>query len=431
MGYVVSVHCPGPGDDADVTVVQHVKLFRNWPQLRFEGRIHEQIIPSIRALGGDIGWTDLFVVHSGYDHGPEAQQRKLERDLRLLHVELDEDPDHPFTLFNLAMTYTDAGRYDEALGYARRCIARSPEGASHLRKAYAYLVCCHDKLGQAEEAWQACREGLAKFPLDDELRFRQGVLLHQRGRLTEAVQAYLDLLERREGPHFGSVVAGIAGHLARHNLALVHRDLGDLSREEEQWRRVVEEKPGYRPGWRALGEVLVRRGKVAEARTVAERLLADGRLHGDGRVLLAALATARGEHETARRELERAVTECPAELEPLEALCRLLFDHGPPAEAERALRELARRCPENASAHHNLGTVCLRLHRPQAAVAAYQEALARRPDAAETHLHLGYALRECGRAEEALIAWEAALRLDPASRAAREELERARPSRSP
>jgi glycosyltransferase involved in cell wall biosynthesis len=110
LGYVVSVHCPGASDEADVTVVQHVKLFRNFPQLRFEGRIHEQIIPAIRALGGDIGWTDLFVVHSGYDHSPEAQRRKLERDLRLLHLELDERPDHPFTLFNLAMTYTDAGR---------------------------------------------------------------------------------------------------------------------------------------------------------------------------------------------------------------------------------------------------------------------------------------------------------------------------------
>jgi glycosyltransferase involved in cell wall biosynthesis/Flp pilus assembly protein TadD len=426
MGYVVSVHCPGPGDDADVTVVQHVKLFRNWPQLRFEGRIHEQIIPSIRALGGDIGWTDLFVVHSGYDHGPEAQKRKLERDLRLLQLELDERPDHPFTLFNLAMTYTDAGRYDDGLRHARRCIARSPEGASHLRKAYAYLVCCHEKLGQDEDAWRACEEGLRKFPLDDELRFRRGILLHAGGRLEEAAQAYLDLLEKREEPHFSSVVAGIAGHLARHNLALVYRDLGDPAREEEQWRRVVEEKPHYRPGWRGLGDALVRAGKVGDARAVAERLLADGKLRGEGRVLLSALAGARGDPDAARQELEQAVAECPQDPEPLQALCQLLFGRGEPAEAERALRELTRRCPDNASAHHNLGTVCLRLRRPGAAVEAYRQALLHRPDAAETHLNLGYALKECGRLEEAIAAWEATLRLDPGNRAACEELERAR-----
>jgi GT2 family glycosyltransferase/tetratricopeptide (TPR) repeat protein len=426
LGYVVSVHCPGPGDEADVTVVQHVKLFRNFPQLRFEGRIHEQIIPAIRALGGDIGWTDLFVVHSGYDHGPEAQKRKLERDLRLLHLEVEERPEHPFTLFNLAMTYTDCGRYEDGLRYARQCLARSPEGSSHLRKAYAYLVSCHDKLGQSAEAWQACEEGLRKFPLDDELRFRKGVLLHGRGRLQEAVQTYLDLLQTREEPHFSSVVAGIAGHLARHNLALVYRDLGDLAGEEEQWRLAVEEQPRYRPAWRGLGDVLVRRRQDAAARVVAERLLADGRLRGEGRVLLGALAAARGDHEAARRELERGVAECPDDPEPRQALCQLLFEQGQPAEAERALRELVRRCPDNASAHHNLGTVCLRLRRPEAAVEAYRQALVHRPDWAETHLHLGYALRECGRLEEAVAAWEAAVRLEPGNRAASAELEQAR-----
>jgi hypothetical protein len=68
----MQVHCPGPGDpeQSDVTVVDHVKLLCNLPARRFEGRIHEQIIPSIRRAGGDIAWTDLFVVHSGSDHSP-------------------------------------------------------------------------------------------------------------------------------------------------------------------------------------------------------------------------------------------------------------------------------------------------------------------------------------------------------------------------
>ncbi len=426
MGYVVSVHCPGPRDEADVTVVQHVKLFRNAPQLRFEGRIHEQIIPAIRALGGDIAWTDLFVTHSGYDHSPEAQKRKLERDLRLLHLELDERPDHPFTLFNLAMTYTDAGRYEEGAGYARRCLARSPDAASHLRKAYAYLVHCHERLGQQGAAWQACLDGLQKFPLDDELRFRKGVLLHARGQLREAAQAYLDLLREREEPHFSSVVEGIAGHLARHNLALVYRDLGDAAREEEQWRLVVGERPHYRPGWRGLGDVLVRRGREAEARAVAEHLLTDDRLRGEGRLLLSTIVAARGDYVAARGELERAVAEGPGDVDAWEALCRLLFEHGEPADAERALRELTRQCPGNAAAWSNLGTVCLRLHRPDAAVAAYRESLRYRPDAAGTHLHLGYALKEVGRLEEGAAAWEAALRLDPGNALARDELRRVR-----
>jgi tetratricopeptide (TPR) repeat protein len=423
LGYVVSVRCPGPGPegDSDVTVVQHVKLFRNLPQLRFDGRIHEQVLPAIRALGGEVAWTDLFVVHSGYDHSPEGQKRKLERDLRLLHLELQERPNHPFTLFNLAMTCTDAGRYEDGVRYARGSIAGSAEG-SHLRKAYAYLVCCHDKLGQKDAAWQACLEGLGKFPLDDELRFRRGALLQGRGQLKEAAQAYLELLGTREEAHFGSVVDGIAGHLARHNLALVYRDLGDLAGEEQQWRLAVGEKPHYRPGWRGLGDVLVRRGDLDGALAVAEQLMGNGHLRGEGRLIRSAVSSARGDHRAAREELEQALAERPGDTDLLEALCRLLFERGDPAEAERALRELARRCPDNASAQHNLGLVCLRLRRPEEATQAFQEALRLRPDAAHTHLHLGQALKEAGRLAEACAAWEAALRLEPDNQAARAEL---------
>ena len=109
VAYVMQVHCPGGADDGDndsnVTVVDHVKLFRNLPELRFDGRMHEQILGAISRLNGDVAWTGLYVVHSGSDQSPAAQAKKLERDLRLLFLELAERPEHPFTLFNLGMTY--------------------------------------------------------------------------------------------------------------------------------------------------------------------------------------------------------------------------------------------------------------------------------------------------------------------------------------
>jgi GT2 family glycosyltransferase/tetratricopeptide (TPR) repeat protein/2-polyprenyl-3-methyl-5-hydroxy-6-metoxy-1,4-benzoquinol methylase len=428
LGYVVQVHCPGPEEDghADITAVDHVKLFRNLPELRFDGRIHEQIIPAIRRLGGEIAWTDLFVVHSGYDHSPEGQRTKLERDLRLLHLELRERPEHPFTLFNLGMTCTDAHSYQEALDYLRRCIKQSGEGESHVRKAYAYLVCCHEGLGQSEFAWEACQEGLHQFPLDAELRFRKATLLHKRGRLEEAVRAYLDLFQTSDERHFSSVVAGITSFLARHNLALVYRDLGDLAREEQQWRLVVQEKPKYRSGWHGLGEVLLHARKYDEAQSIAEQLIQDRVLRSEGLTLKAQVGACRGDWDGAKRQLEAAVKECPEDLEPLQALCRLLFEHGEPAAAERALQELIRRAPTDAAAYHNLGTVYRRMGRNGEAVHSYRQSLKHRPDAPATYLELGQALNDSGRSEEAVASWQEVLRLSPGNRAAKEALAQAR-----
>jgi tetratricopeptide (TPR) repeat protein len=409
LGYVMQVHCPGPGEEgeADVTVVDHVKLFRNRPDLRFDRRIHEQIIPAIRRAGGEIAWSDVFVVHSGSDRTPEGKERKLRRDFRPLHQELREEPDHPFTLFNLGMTHADAGQYEAAVDCLRRSIARSGDGESHLRKAYALLVGALGQLRRWEAAWDACQEGLRKFPQDAELRFRKGVLLHERGRLPEAVRTYLDLLRHQEGRHFTSVVHGITGHLARHNLAVVYADLGQFAEAERQLRQIVEEMPRYRAGWRGLGDILLRQGKLAEAQTLAEQLLSENRLlRSEGLVLRGHLAAAHGDPDEARRELEQATQEFPDDADSWEALCRFLCDHAGPAEVAPALRELTRCAPKNAAAFHNLGVTYSRLGRHSEAVAAYQTSLHLRPAAAETQLHLGVALREVGRLEEAAAAWK-------------------------
>jgi len=81
LAFVVQVHCPGGGDSGDpafdVTAVDHVKLFRNRPDIRFDGRIHEQLLPAIRRVDGQVAWSDVYVVHSGSDQSPDAQRKKL------------------------------------------------------------------------------------------------------------------------------------------------------------------------------------------------------------------------------------------------------------------------------------------------------------------------------------------------------------------
>jgi GT2 family glycosyltransferase/tetratricopeptide (TPR) repeat protein/SAM-dependent methyltransferase len=422
LGFVVQVHCPGEDGDLDVTAVDHVKLIRNRPELRFEGRIHEQILPAIRREGGEVAWTDLYVVHSGSDRSEEAQERKRARDLRLLELELAERPEHPFTLFNLGMTHADGGDHGPAAAFLERSIGRSGEGDSHLRKAYALLAYARMQLKQTEAAHAACRAGLASFPEDAELRFREGVVLHELGRYEEAERAYLDVLSVHEPRHFTSVDRGLKGFKANQNLAVVYADMGDLARAERQWRQVVREVPSYRAGWRGLGEVLLRRGKLDEAGAVAEELCRAGTVPEEGRLLRGRVAAARGDLASARRELEAAAGERPEDPEPLRALGQLLFEHGRPEEAEGALRELTRRDPADAAAHHNLGTLYLRAHRFREATAAYRESLRLRPGSAVTWLQLGYALKEGGRLHEAVTAWEETLRLSPDDPSAREEL---------
>lgn len=416
LGYVMQVHCPGPDGDSPegVTVVDHVKLVRNRPDLVFEFRIHEQILPAIRRAGGDVLFTDIYVVHSGSDHSPEGRQRKLERDFRLLHLEQQERPDHPFLLFNLGMTYADAQIYDKAIDALRRCLDRSESGESHVRKAYALLIGALASVGKHDEAWAACTAGLKLFPSDKELRFRSAMLHHHFGRHAEAERDYLSVLEPESDRHFTSVDTGIGGIKARHNLALVYEDAGLFEQAEFQWRKIVSEDPSYGLGWRGLGRVLLQSREPEHVEAEYRRMIESGAAsRREGLMLRAQLKARQGAIAAARQDLETVTQEMPGSLDPLRLRCELLFKYGSAADAERSLQELVTRDPTDGAAHHNLGLVYVRQNQYATGVRCFQESLRLRPESAMTALELGRTFLAMRDGEQATVALTNTIRLDP------------------
>jgi GT2 family glycosyltransferase/spore maturation protein CgeB/tetratricopeptide (TPR) repeat protein/protein-L-isoaspartate O-methyltransferase len=420
LGYTMKVRCPcnsEVGGD-DFTLVDQVKLFRNMPYLRFEGRIHEQVLASINRAGGEYVMTDLFLTHSGSDHSPATLAHKLERDLRILHKELKEQPLHPFTLFNLGMTYHDAQDYARAEDYLRRSLGHAGRHESQVRKTYAYLVDCCRKLDRIDEAWQVCQSALKLFAEDVELRFLAAGLLHDQKKFAEAAQVYLKLIGQDGEQHLSSRNLGLTGFVARQNLAAVYLDMSDLAAAEEQLRRVIGERPAYRPALESLGEAFIRQGKHVEARALAERLSADGILRPLGLLLQGREAQARGDLPMAHAAFVRGVVENPQDPEMHENLCRFLFEKGQSNEAEMAIRTLLQLQPANASALANLGLVLQRMHRHQEAALAFQESLRYRANHVSTLRQLAYALQDCGRREEAIVAWRELSKFAPVDREA-------------
>jgi tetratricopeptide (TPR) repeat protein len=398
LGYVMQVHCPGPVGNAapDLTVVDHVKMFRNLSAIRFEGRIHEQVLPAIRRSNGEVTWTDIFVVHSGSDQSPEGRKRKQHRDLRLLRLELGDSPDHPFALFNLGMTYADMDEHNLAIDALRRCLSVSSPGESHVRKAFALLAASQTRLTKHAEAWETCERGLAVCPKDSELLFRKGLVAHALHRFDEAVAAYRAALSEESERHFASVDPAVAGYKARHNMALVYADVGRHALAELEWRRILLELPDYRPAWLGLGESLIRQAKHVSAAIAADSMAARELLRCDAHILKAEIAVACGESNNATRELEGAIKDFPDSLDLLRARGRLLFESGAAEDARFALETLTKREPRDPSAWHNLGTIHLRLDRFDSAADCFRRSLELRPHWPATEQQLAFALRQLG-----------------------------------
>ena len=260
-GLLMQVHIPPAPGEVGFTIVDHVKLFRNHLGLRFEGRIHEQILEPIYRQGGQVQRSDLYVVHSGYDYTPEGQTKKRARDLTLLEKDLSERPAHPFVLFNIGMTAFHLKEYDKAREALLRCLSLSKPQESTVRKVYAMLAGCDLDQGNGPGAREWAERGLALFPSDPELLFRAGIIYREVGDLAAAEASYVKLLTAREVGHIDSLDVSMTGFKAHHNLALIYQDQEKWAEAEVQWRAAIEKEPGFEPSRLGLAELYRHQGR--------------------------------------------------------------------------------------------------------------------------------------------------------------------------
>ncbi len=368
--------------------LESVRLFRNHPDIRWQYRVHEQIAPAILLLGHVIHATDLVVQHAGY-HDAETYRRKLERNARLLELDLRERPDDAFLLLNLGTARADLGRPDEAVGLLRRSVREASPSYSTGRSAYAALVQCHLRLGQLDEAWAVCAEGRRRYPGDVALRFWEGLLLRDRGDLAGAERCLRELVQSGQDASFGALDMGLKRFVAPHALGQVYLAQGRGADAERQWREVVAAYPFHEPSWKALAELYLAGRRWDDLDAVIGRLEARDDWAAGAAVLRARRHLARQEFGPARALLERLIAQAPDALAPRYYLTHVLMAEGKdwPA-AERALREVLRLDPRQAHAWHNLAVVLRRQGRHADAAAACATGLRHCPgDPHLTQLH--------------------------------------------
>lgn len=383
LGYGVQVHCPGDVE-GDLTIVDHVKLVRNHPAIRFEFRIHEQLLPSIRRLGGDVARSNVYVVHEGSRPTPEMRAHKRERDLRILAKEVEDRPNHPFALFNLGMTHSDLGNHELACQFLERCLAVSDINESQVPKAIALLVGSLAALGRFDQAARACEQGIDTFNDDIELWFRYAIVLNDLDRVDEAISAYQRVISIPNQQRFRSVDPGVGTYKAMFNLSMLLRHHGRASHAESLLREAIRCNPLWAPAHQKLVEVLLEGRKFNAAEIALEafqKTLPNEELltYVEGRRL-----EAQGDIEAARDKFSTLLQSNALDSESLESLGRFFFEHGPDDQAVIVLSRLAESRPSDGAPWHNLGAVQIRLGMLDAARDSLERSLALRPDAHHT-----------------------------------------------
>ncbi len=122
--YFVRIESPLRSGAGKVFVNSFPRLFRRLPGVRFEGRVHEQILPSLLRLGAKVIPSAIVIRHLGYDLSREKMDEKLRRNLRMLEMQLDEIPQDSLTLFHLGETHNLLGEYGRAVEYYQDALGK-------------------------------------------------------------------------------------------------------------------------------------------------------------------------------------------------------------------------------------------------------------------------------------------------------------------
>jgi tetratricopeptide (TPR) repeat protein len=306
-GYVVNYLSLAAGGTGAATVIEDVRLFRNHPAVRWQYRIHEQILPALERAGGVIRRSDVVIQTVGYQD-PAVLRRKQERNLRLLLMENAEHPDDPYMLFHLGWNYVSAGQTRQGLPFLKRSLGLAKPGDRFVPLAYCQLARGYYQAGQRPEALQVCRQGQRFFPEQAELVFLESILLGELGDLRGSENCLLRLVQ--PGARFHATDPGLCGYKARQNLGVLYGRQKRFVEAEAQWKAVLAEQSGLIPAWLALADLWLAQGRPADLEQAVRGLQNTPR--AEIAVLLQARAhQARKEFAAARALLERAMQADP------------------------------------------------------------------------------------------------------------------------
>lgn len=446
-------------DDSDANQYVHtpVRLFQNFEGVRFDGRIHEQVLPSMREANlvcATLG--SATINHYGYTPSAMTAKDKLKRTLDLLTREVEEHPEDAFQWFNLANAYSVGRMKQEAAEAARRAAYLMEGDAPYGPVTYQILSSALIALGQPNDALQVCDEA-------DERGFGAITVQFERAhafyRLRE-FNAALIAIDRCLAMDWPDGLTGDYGIKTHKGLVLKGQILTSLGRYNEAEACLVQAlkvDDTFPLALFAYAFLLDRKGQFENAITLFRQCGTDPDLGEPSLRICGHIAVKQGQLDAAKQAFEQAWSQYPDSVESwlglvqvLEALgetAQLLalyseFDRlhtmsadllvnwgrellraGQKDEAARAFQRAVESDPSNANAHFNLGDLAYANEMYLEAATAYEQGLQQTPQHAEGWFVLGNALAMLGSLDGAKLGYEQVLRLQPDHTGAKHNLD--------
>lgn len=346
------------------------RLFRNMREVRFEGKVHEQVTRSLEKLGLRIEISDIVLKHSGYAISDAEATEKARRNASLLTEDLATNPDDPLVLFHLGEAYAVMGQFAEAASAYRKSLE-----AGSLPPEIASVV--HQNLGAALIKTGAYEDAMAHL--------RRALKMNPRLLSVRLVLASALFGIKR----FEKAEAEILTYIAK---------CGEN-------RKAIELKLGREPDIPCalvlLAKCRLAVGDLDKAREVLEEALVHDPEVRDANLLLARIAFEQSRFGSAARHYEEVLRQYAGEPTLYFELSRAYLAEGSLEKAAATIERALSHGLESPGLLKCLGVLRIKQHDFEGAVSAYEKALCLDAGDSETRRRLAGLHHILGRSQEA------------------------------
>lgn len=191
--------------NADVGDAIVLRVFKNKPEYRFEGKMHEQIVRSIenKAGQGSIGATDIKIKHYGYDPDLTDIAKKQQRNIDLLTSYPESQRDGYF-YYSLGNEYARVNEYDKALAIYNKALnipIKKGERPVYLAYLYLHIAKVLNSAQRYEDEIKSLNEFQKKYSDFKDLYFMECLAYMECNKLSKAKEALEKYLNCSQGTY--------------------------------------------------------------------------------------------------------------------------------------------------------------------------------------------------------------------------------------
>lgn len=194
-GWLVEVRSEARRQDGtyDMYLSNLLRLFRNHPQIRFTGIIHEQVIESILSLGYKLENSGIKLLHLGYSHEQQEMKKKQLRNLNLLNESLRKNSNDAYGLYQRAKTYIALGELANAEADITACLEIVKPDSAVKPQALNYGAIIAYQMKKYDKALELAHGSLSLVPNQSFANFILGETYCETGNYSAALHSYQDM----------------------------------------------------------------------------------------------------------------------------------------------------------------------------------------------------------------------------------------------